>query len=43
LGIQERQIGAPALDQLELLVDALAILHVGFSEDEGIAKATGLE
>jgi hypothetical protein len=43
LGIQERWSGTPALDQVKLLVDALALLHIGVSKEEGIAKATGLE
>ncbi len=43
LGIQERWSGTPALDQLELLVDALALLHVRVSEEECIAKATSLD
>ncbi len=45
MGICERWSGTPvlALDQLELLIDALALLDVGISEEEGIAKATGLK
>ncbi len=43
MGICERQSGTPTLDQLELLIDALALLDVGIREEEGIAKATGLE
>jgi hypothetical protein len=43
LGIQERRSGAPTLDQVELLVDALVLFHVGVSDGKGIAKATGLE
>ncbi len=43
MGIPERWSGTPALDQLELLIDALVLLDVGISEEGGIAKATGLE
>ncbi len=43
MGIRERLSGTPTLDQLELLIDVLALLDVGISEEEGIAKATSLE
>ncbi len=34
---------APPLDQLELLVDPLALFHIRISEEEGISKATSLK
>ncbi len=43
LGIHKGRSGDPALDQLELLVDPLALLLIQISEEVGISKAISLE